>query len=276
MLITDAQVHLWGGDSPERPWPADRAAGSHGPLMMAPEMLRRMAEAGVDRAVIVPPSWEGDRNDIALEAAARYPDKFAVMGRLAIEDPASRVQVARWKEQPGMLGMRFTFHTPQHKQWLQDGIADWLWPMAQAADVPLMVNVPGSVRLIDCVAERHPGLRLAIDHLACAAHKKDEEAHAEIEDLLRLARHANVSVKASAVARYTRESYPYLRTQEKIRRVFDAFGPDRFFWGSDNSSLPCTYRQAVTLFTEELNWLSTADLEKVMGRGLSEWLGWPM
>jgi hypothetical protein len=40
-----------------------------------------MNEAGVDRVVIVPPSWEGERNDYALEAASKYPDRFAVMGR---------------------------------------------------------------------------------------------------------------------------------------------------------------------------------------------------
>jgi hypothetical protein len=29
------------------------------------------------------------------------------------------------------------------------------------------------------------------------------------------------------------------------------------------------------MFTEELQWLKGADLEGVMGRGLSAWLGWP-
>jgi hypothetical protein len=70
-----------------------------------------MKEAGVDRAVIVPPSWEGERNDVALEAARLHPDRFAVMGRLALEKPESRPLVEGWRRQPGMLGMRFTFNT---------------------------------------------------------------------------------------------------------------------------------------------------------------------
>ena len=274
MQVTDAQVHLWKAHSPERPWPADRAAGAHGASLDAEQMLAMMAEAGVERAVIVPPSWEGDRNDCALEAVARYPGKFAIMGRLPIEDPGSRERVADWKSQPGMLGMRFTFHTPQHKQWLNDGTADWLWPEAEKAHVPLMVNVPGSVRLLARVAQQHPGLKLTVDHLACAAYKKDDEAYPELDDLIALARFPNVSVKASAVARHTTEAYPYPRTQLKLRRVFDAFGPRRFFWGSDISSLPCTYRQAITLFTEELSWLSPQDLEQVMGQALCQWLDW--
>ncbi len=56
--------------------------------------------------------------------------------------------------------------------------------------------------------------------------------------------------------------------------MFDAFGPQRMFWGTDLTGIPCTYRQAITLFTEELSFLSGADLEWVMGRGISDWLGW--
>jgi len=61
-----------------------------------------------------------------------------------------------------------------------------------------------------------------------------------------------------------------------LRQVYDAFGPKRMFWGADLSRLPCTYRQGVTMFTEELPWLHGADLEWVMGRGLCEWLGWTL
>jgi predicted TIM-barrel fold metal-dependent hydrolase len=47
-------------------------------------LLAMMDEAGVDRAIIVPPSWEGDRNDYALEAARTYRKRSAVMGRIPL------------------------------------------------------------------------------------------------------------------------------------------------------------------------------------------------
>ena len=37
-----------------------------------------------------------------------------------------------------------------------------------------------------------------------------------------------------------------------------------------------TYSQAVTLFTEELAFLSDIDKTWIMGRGIAEWLGWPL
>jgi predicted TIM-barrel fold metal-dependent hydrolase len=277
MLITDSQVHIWAADSPARPWPPGRAHQAHRPQPFSKEdLLKEMDGAGVHRVVIVPPSWEGDRNDLALEAARLHPDRFAVMGRLAIERAESRGLVAQWKQQPGMLGLRFTFHTDLQRPWLTDGTADWLWPAAERAGLPVMVFVPGSIPAIDRIAERHPGLRLVIDHLALPLGKTDDAAFGDLPLLLRLARHPNVAVKASALPCYSSEPYPYRNLHKSLRRVFDAFGPRRVFWGTDLTRLPCSYRQAITMFTDELGWLSGQDLEWVMGRGVCEWLGWPL
>ena len=81
MLIVDAQVHTWAAHTPERPWPSD--IEPHRPVPFSTDdLLKDMNEAGVDRAVLVPPSWEGARNELALAAAQAHPDRFAVMGRI--------------------------------------------------------------------------------------------------------------------------------------------------------------------------------------------------
>jgi predicted TIM-barrel fold metal-dependent hydrolase len=131
------------------------------------------------------------------------------------------------------------------------------------------------VPLIGEVAARHPGLPLVIDHLAMAA-GKDAEAFAGLDEVLALARYPNVAVKASALPCYTGEPYPFAGLHGYIRRVFDAFGPRRTFWGTDWTRLPCTWREAIDLFTVELPWLRGDDLELVMGRALCDWLGWPL
>src|SRR6266550_1722552 len=159
MLIVDAQVHIWGADSPDRPWPPGRAAEPQKPYPVTREMvLTAMDDAGVDRAVLIPPSWEGDYNDLVLEAARSHPDRFAAMGRLAVQKPESRALVAGWKAQPGMLGIRLTFHIPEHRKMLFDSTVDWLWPAAERAGVPIMVYAPTSVRKIEEIAARHPGV----------------------------------------------------------------------------------------------------------------------
>ncbi len=277
MVIVDAQVHIWGADTPDRPWPPGGAQRAQKPHPVTKDLvLAGMKEAGVDRVVIVPPSWEGERNDLALEAARLHPDRFAVMGRLALEKPESWALVDGWRRRPGMLGMRFTFNTEQHRQWLTDGTADWLWAAAERVGIPVMMSVSGLLPAVDRIAERHPILKLVIDHLGIRSGAKEPEAFAGLPELCALARRANVAVKASALPCYSTQAYPFPGLHPHIRRVYDAFGPRRMFWGTDWTRLTCPWRQAVTLFTEELPWLSSEDKEWIMGRAICEWLAWPM
>jgi predicted TIM-barrel fold metal-dependent hydrolase len=275
MMIVDSQVHIWAADMPERPWPPGQAARAHQPVpLTAEDLLQKMDAAGVSRAILVPPSWEGDRNDVVLAAAHRYPEKFAVMGRISLEAPESREEFLPLTRTAGMLGLRFTFHTKEQQKLLTGGAADWLWPAAAAARVPLMVHPPHSLPLIDEIAARHPDLRLVIDHLGLMRPKLDHEAFAHLPALLALAKRPNIAVKASAVTDYSGEPYPHPILHGYLQSVFDAFGPKRMFWGSDISRVRHPYRQMITLFTEELAWLGEEDKAWVMGRGLCEWLGW--
>jgi L-fuconolactonase len=277
MFIADAQVHIWGPNTPERPWPPRPTVPHRSVAFSYGDLLDEMDAAGVHRALIVPPTWEGDRNDLGLEAARLYPDRFGVMGRLDTEDPSARDLLPEWRRsQPGMLGLRFHFAKQEFAPLLTEGRMDWVWPVAEKAGIPIMMIVmPSLLPLIDRVAERHPSLKIVLDHLALHLGKKDGEAFADLDALLALAKRPNVAVKASALPAYTSDTYPYRSIHPHIRRVYDAFGPQRMFWGTDLTRLKCSYRQAITMFTEELPWLGAEDKEWIMGWGLCEWLGWP-
>jgi len=273
MLICDAQVHIWAADSPQRPWP------KRGPPQRHPlgkdEVLAEMDKARVDRVVIVPPSFEGDRNDLANEAARLHPQRFATMGRFDPEAPDARETIKTWKQQPGMLGMRFTFHTPILRQPLIDGHFDWVWGEAEKLGIPIYVLFHHEhMHLLDHVAERYPGLRLVVDHMGLKSSLKDDACFVDLDKLLVLAKRPNVAVKSSALPCYSTQDYPFANLHPYVRRVFDAFGPRRMFWGTDWSRLPCSWKQGITLFTEELPWLRGEDLELVMGKALCDWIGW--
>src|SRR5881394_2722451 len=132
MLIVDAQVHIWGADTPERPWPARGRSRPHRPQPFSKDdLLREMDAAGVARVVIVPPSWEGDRNDLALEAARLHPDRFAEMGR----PPVAARSLRDWRGQPGRLGLRVTSNTAEARALFEDP-ARWVWQEAERAGLP--------------------------------------------------------------------------------------------------------------------------------------------
>jgi predicted TIM-barrel fold metal-dependent hydrolase len=276
MRVVDSQVHIWGVNTPERPWPARAKAQREVPLD-ARQLLRDMDAAGVERAIIVPPSWEGDRNDLALAAARDHPGRFAVMGRLDAEAPGARGLIDGWRSQPGMLGLRFSFHTDLLREPFLDGRVDWVWGAAERAGLPVMVLLHHAyLDRMDEIAARYPGLKITLDHLGLVNGEKDAHAFRDLDRLLALARHANVAVKPSALPCYTRQAYPYRGLQPYLRRVYDAFGPRRMFWGTDLSRLPCSYREAITMFTEEMPWLERSDQEWIMGRGVCEWHNWKL
>ena len=276
--IADAQVHLWKANSPDWAWePGAR------PQLPEPFTIERagpmMDEAGVDRVVIVPPGLN-DRNDYALEAAKRYPNRFGVMGRIRLQDPKSAALLPTWKQQPGMLGVRVTFNTPPTLAWLSDGTADWFWPAAEKAGLPVMFLAVGVVSGFARIAERHPQLALIIDHMGLNSSSRDnrltDNIPAAIEEAAALAKYPNVSVKFSGAVGNSLEPYPFRDMTVHLKRLFDAYGPQRCHWGTDitNSLASASYRQRVTHFTEELSFLSESDKDWVMGRAILARLKW--
>jgi predicted TIM-barrel fold metal-dependent hydrolase len=266
MLIVDAQIHLWAKGKPsahhrQEPYSKDQA-------------LAAMDAAGVTRAVIHPPMWDPDSNELAVEAAQAHPDRFAILGFFPLNQPDKRNVIDTWLQRPGMRGARFYFHQPHDRSWPTDGTIDWLWPAAERLGMPLALAAGNFLPVLDRVAQAHPNLKLIVDHMAVPPASKGEDSWRMLPELIKLARHPNVAVKATGQAGYCEDAYPFRSLHDKLHAVYDAFGPQRMFWGTDITRMHCTWRQCVTLFTEELPWLKGRDLELVMGRAVCDWIGW--
>ena len=132
-------------------------------------------------------------------------------------------------------------------------------------------------RRFKAIAERHPQLPLIIDHMNLSLEiAKAGAIKNAIDDVVALAKYPNVSVKLSSAPTYSLEPYPWRDMTEHLERCFDAFGPQRCYWGTDltNAFAKSTYRQRITHFTQELKFLSEEDKEWVMGRAILTRLGW--
>jgi predicted TIM-barrel fold metal-dependent hydrolase len=271
MQIVDAQIHTWGSGLPSN---QSHIQVTH---FTPTEATRLMDEGGVDAAVIHPPGWDPNSTEIALKAVGDFPGRFAIMGAVPLDRPESRTRIARWRDQPGMLGLRYGFLSDPARQWLRDGTLDWLWAEAEKAGVPIAMLATDVLEDIGPIAKRHPGLRLTIDHLGGrggTSQLKDAAAMTHIPALLALAKYPNIAVKATGVPHYASEAYPFPALHPFLHQVFDAFGPDRMFWGTDITKMKPSWRQCVTMFTEELPWLEGRDLELVMGAAVCRWWGW--
>jgi predicted TIM-barrel fold metal-dependent hydrolase len=273
MKIVDAQIHLWSSGPPTNPM--HRQVSSYS----AEECLKDMDAAGVDAALIHPPGWDPNSGAVAEAAARKYPNRFAILGNFPLDKPENRSLIDTWKSRPGMLGLRYAFTQPHQQNWMTDGTMDWLWPAAEKAGIPIALMASNFLPVVARVAERHPGLKLIIDHFGRqrggpSTRSGGAAAFGNVEDVAGLARHPNVALKATGAPGESNEPYPYRDIHPYIRRLYDAFGPTRFFWGTDITRMPCSWRQCVTMFTEELPWLQGRDRELVMGRAVCDWLGW--
>jgi predicted TIM-barrel fold metal-dependent hydrolase len=271
MFVVDSQIHLWENA---------RMSAHHRqiPTYDVNDALKEMAAAGVDAAVIHPPSTLGEKvNEIAVAAVAAHPDKFCILGHFDLQ-AANREEIVRhWRERPGMLGFRFTFNQPQQQSWWTDGSLDWFWQACEREGLPVGLLAGGHMAAFGDIARRHPGLKLHIDHLGRGgggAGGTDDAAFADLADMLALAGLPNVAVKLSGAPSYSTEAYPWRNIHPYLRRIVDAFGPERCFWGTDITRMPCSYRQCVTMFAEEMPWLQGRDRDLVMGRAICDWLGW--
>lgn len=271
MLICDSQVH--GPDTPH--------AGHVGGLDLEP-LLREMDAAGVDRCIVVPLDAPGDdlaaNNPAALAMVHERPDRLAVMGRIHLANLENARLLPGWKADPSMLGIRVAFHRDPHLSLLKDRGLEWFWRGAEDAGIPIMMLVPNElVATVGAVAERHPRLRLVVDHLGLTPYVHYDDLMPPLAPLLGLARHPNVAVKASALPDSVPDAFPFPSLHDPLHAVIDAFGPRRVFWGSDftRTRVKCPYDEIVRLFRDELTFLSPQDREWILGRGVTEWLGWP-
>ena len=179
------------------------------------------------------------------------------MGWFYLDQADQRAAIDTWKSRPGMKGLRFYFSDPRSQSWPDDGTLDWLWPEAERLGIPVSLQASAFLPRIGEIAERHPALKISIDHMGVPrATQGAEAAYQKLPQLLALARHQNVAVKATGQAGYALDAYPFHSIHDALQRVFDAFAPRRMFWGTDITRMACTWRQCVMLFTEELPWLA--------------------
>jgi L-fuconolactonase len=266
MLIVDSQVHAWSNGE---------STGHHRRAPITRDVLKaEMTRAGVDRVVLVPPLWDPGLNAYSLTLAQAEPERFSVMGlfEAGVADPSE--QVSTWQHQPGMRGIRFLFNTKDRIAPLLQGQFAPVWPIAADAGLVVALLIPGALQVVDDIARRYPGLRIMVDHLGVSRGASGPSAFDHLPQLLALATNPNVYVKAAGVGDYALDPYPFRSLDVTLHRIVDAFGPERIIWGSDLSRLHHPYRQCVSHFCETLPWLSSADLELIMGGNIRRLLGW--
>ena len=117
-----------------------------------------MDAAGVDAAVIHPPGWDPNSNALAVDAARQHPNRLAILGNFPLDRPESRGARRRLEAAARHARAPLRFLNQPHQQtWLTDGTADWLWPAAERAGIPVALSGPTSCRRSAASLSATPG-----------------------------------------------------------------------------------------------------------------------
>jgi len=260
-MIIDSHVHVWKHDA-RYPW----APGAKIPDRDAtPEtLLRLMAEAGVDRTVIIQVIYYTWDNSYLADVLKRYPKQFRGVARVNPEDPAAPDHLSRLTEQ-GFRGVRLSPAANTSGDWIRGPLMPPLWKRCSDLKVPMTILAPVT-RMPDIarLADRFPELTIVIDHMAdCPLNQPDQ-----LQKLLDLHRYPKLYVKISHSWSLSSQPYPYLDSQQQIKRLYDVFGPQRLMAGSDWPLVEqyCTYKQAIDIARKKIAFLNAEDRRWICGQ----------
>lgn len=265
--IIDPHVHVWKHD-PAFPF----AEGANVPARdAAPETLLDLMKAnGVSKTVIIQVIHYKYDNRFLASVLKRHPGTFQGVCRVDPLDPAAPDHLSA-HTQEGFRGVRISPAANASGDWFAGPLMPPLWKRCADLKVPMTVLAPiGRMPQVAAQLEKLPDLTVVIDHMAdCPV-----DQPAELEKLIALKRYPNVFVKVSHTWSLSKQAYPWADAQEHVKRLHQAFGPQRLMWATDwpiieNSK--ATYDQALTVVRDEMkflndddrNWMLSKTIERV-------------
>ena len=266
--IIDPHVHVWKHD-PQFPF----AKEAHPPERDAtPETLLELMKAnGVSKTVIIKVIHYRYDNSYLASVLKRYPQYFLGVCRVDPLNAAAPDHLSLLVEQ-GFRGVRISPAGDASGDWIRGPLMPPLWKRCDELKAPMTVlapitRMPDAGALISC----YPDLTVVIDHMAdCPV-----DQPAELQKLIALARYPKVFVKVSHTWSLSRQKYPFLDAQEHVRRLYDAFGPQRLMWATDwpISEPFCTYAQALSVVRNDMKFLNDEDKQWMLSKTIER--VWP-
>lgn len=264
--MIDSHVHVWTDDLARYPrvWPGTEFSPLHFP---PEELFRHSVPNGVARAVLVQMSFYGFDNSYMLDCLSAHP---GVLGGIGVVDCSSADVAAEMKKLAAQGVRGFRIHTESSpEEWLAAPGMQSMWKCAAEERLVVcpLVN-PDALPALDRMCQQHPETPVVVDHLGRIG-VDGQIREDDLRQLCALAKHDKVHVKVSAFYALGLRQPPYHDLASLIRRVFDAFGPQRLLWGSDcpfQIQDGHTYSDSLALLAEGLPFLNSEDKSWILGK----------
>ena len=277
--IVDTHMHVWADDAKKYPYVHPYAPNFIKPTHPGSTemLLADMDAAGCTHSILVQVIYHGWDNTYVAESVRQAPDRLKAHGLIDPTDPKVADKLTYWMTEHPLSGMRFSpiyYFEGNHggDAWLTSQAHHKLWKQAEklGAVFNYFIDTRQLGRLQEMV-QRYPGVNVIVDHLS-QMNLGAEDPEPEFKKLLAIGKFPNVYVKVSELSSVSKsQTYPFSDAWPWVKRVYEAFGPDRLLWGT---GYPGSARKfynrpslidEIALVQQEFPFLSQADRAKILG-----------
>jgi L-fuconolactonase len=266
-VIIDAHQHVWDLTRSPYSW-----LGPHVPrwnrTFTFEELQPHLARHGVERTVLVQSDDHDGDTDLMLEVADAHPEVAGVVVYVPLDRPAeAEARLATLRRDDRVVGVRNLIHDLPDPDWILRPEVDEGLTVLERAGVTFdyVAVLPRHLEHVPTLVERHPDLRIVIDHLS-----KPPIGQEEVQpwwDLVeRASRGPLVHAKVSGLYPGTdMESWTVEGVRPFVDRALEVFGPSRLMYGGDwpISVAAGGYDRVIEGLTEVLSGLGPEDAEQV-------------
>jgi L-fuconolactonase len=234
-MIIDAHQHVWDLDRSPYPWLGPQVPAWNRTFTFE-EVRPQLARNGVAATVLVQSDDHDGDTELMLEVAAHHPEVVAVVAYVPLDRPE---QAARRLEElqrdDRVVGVRNLIHDRPDPDWILRPEVDEGLSVLEAAGATFdyVAVLPRHLEHVPTLVERHPDLRIVIDHLS-----KPPIGAPDVEPWWSLIAAAAEGplVHAKVSGLYPGEA-PATWTADAVRpfvdRALEVFGPERLMYGGD-------------------------------------------
>jgi predicted TIM-barrel fold metal-dependent hydrolase len=264
----DAHVHVWTPDTVQFPLAEGFLKENMKPPSFTPKELLGLARpCGVGRIVLIQMSFYRYDNTYMLDTMRRYPRVFsgvAIIDSTSLSADSIRSQMDEFHRQ-AVKGFRL--HPPAGKPvdaWFDAlGIATMCEHGKKTGQAMCLLINPDALPAVTRLCEKFPDTRVVIDHFARIG-ADGTIRDTDLDNLCKLAKFRHTYVKVSAFYALGKKQAPYLDLAPMIRRLLDAYGPERLMWATDcpfQLNGDNTYVGSLELIRDRLDFLTDGDRE---------------
>lgn len=270
-IIVDTHLHCFAGEGDAR-FPYHARAPYRPAAAATPEhLLKCMAGAGVDYAIVVHPEPYQDDHRYLEHCLAVGKGRLKGVCLVFADQPASMKQLAGLARRGDIVAVRIHAYRPDRLPPFGKPELRALWQ--QASDLGLAVQLHFEPRYapgFEPYIREFTKTKLIIDHLGRPFQGAPEE-HAVV---VRWARLPNTVMKIASLPAAT--EYPHRDIGPIVKQLSEAYGADRMIYGGgfNATATPASYRAAYERVRGYLSHLKAEDQAKVLGLNASKLFGW--